>query len=339
MQRNHHIDAAKFVLVLFVVLGHTVESSRDVPGFELLYRWLYLFHMPAFVFLSGMVSSEIIDGQRARALLYSVLLPFLLHQFLLAGVNAYFSGKWRLSPSMPGWALWYLMSLLCWRILLPVVVALRYPVLIAVLVSLIAGLDSHIGREWSLSRTLALLPFFVAGYMWRKGGAGLTLPAFDWRLALIGMVQILGVAYVAQRINIRWLYWFSSYSSLGADALTGIVYRGSLIVIGALGLICILSLVSRCQWKLQWVGELGAASMAPYLLHVYALTVVKNLWGSAWLQSLPVATAWVVALLGSVALTMGCSLIGHRLPWIFNFSWLDHEFRRRATQPGSQRSP
>lgn len=48
-------DNAKLVLVGLVVLGHTLSRGiqQSVPSAHALYLFVYLFHMPAFVFLAA----------------------------------------------------------------------------------------------------------------------------------------------------------------------------------------------------------------------------------------------------------------------------------------------
>ena len=51
-KREYRFDNAKFILILLVVFGHILEhfQGRYVPG---IYRTVYLFHMPMFIFISG----------------------------------------------------------------------------------------------------------------------------------------------------------------------------------------------------------------------------------------------------------------------------------------------
>lgn len=55
--RDTYWDSLKFVLIFLVVLGHMIEpyitSSKVILA---VYNFIYLFHMPLFVFVSGRFS-------------------------------------------------------------------------------------------------------------------------------------------------------------------------------------------------------------------------------------------------------------------------------------------
>lgn len=65
VQRINYIDIAKCVAILCVVIGHVL--CYDLYGFDFawkkssLMRFIYSFHMPLFIFLSGLVSVTIME--------------------------------------------------------------------------------------------------------------------------------------------------------------------------------------------------------------------------------------------------------------------------------------
>lgn len=65
MKRLDYIDIAKCFAILCVVIGHTL--CYDLYGFErawkesALMQFIYSFHMPLFIFLSGIVSVTVIE--------------------------------------------------------------------------------------------------------------------------------------------------------------------------------------------------------------------------------------------------------------------------------------
>ncbi|THU04581.1 hypothetical protein E9531_04150 [Lampropedia puyangensis] len=328
-QRNKHLDAAKGVLVFLVLLGHVLHYSRQVPILDVLYRWLYLFHMPAFVFLSGMVSSSILDSRRARALLFSVLLPFLVHQAVQSGLLAYLIHKpWQWALSQPVWAMWYLSSLLCWRLMLPLLAQLKYPLFVSVAIALLAGLDAEIGTAWSLSRTFGFLPFFVAGYLWGQRSEKLSLPSLHWGWAVMGLSALLLVAVLTRHASISWWYWFVGYSALGASATTGMLYRALLLLCGAVGVVSILSLVGAIK-DVNRLAVLGAASITPYLLHMYVIVVADHVGMGGWIASLPAAIGVAVVVCCTMLLTWVLAQVGRKFPGFCDFSWLE---RHAVTQ-------
>lgn len=57
VRRSLALDNVKLILVFLVVLGHMVELALVLESTPLylnaLYGWIYLFHLPAFVIVSG----------------------------------------------------------------------------------------------------------------------------------------------------------------------------------------------------------------------------------------------------------------------------------------------
>jgi len=113
-ERLHYIDYSKAVAIFFVVLGHVllfVMSGEKSPVLGYLTEWIYSFHMPLFVFLSGLVirtsfmnNSEIISDLYKR--FRQLIVPFLLFGII---ITLMWGLTWRdlfISDGKSG--LWYL---------------------------------------------------------------------------------------------------------------------------------------------------------------------------------------------------------------------------------------
>lgn len=53
--RDFRIDGLKFILIVLVILGHSINVfglEKDIPT-QYIFQWIYLFHMPLFALLSG----------------------------------------------------------------------------------------------------------------------------------------------------------------------------------------------------------------------------------------------------------------------------------------------
>lgn len=119
--RNYLIDNSKGLLIFLVVLGHSLEFIRkDYEVARLLYVFIYEFHMPVFVFISGYLSKNVEKGRRNAV--RNFLTPFLLFNIiwnLITLVGPLFlRGEFTELPSeqafsffTPGWALWYIFAM------------------------------------------------------------------------------------------------------------------------------------------------------------------------------------------------------------------------------------
>lgn len=78
--RNYLIDNSKGLLIFLVVLGHSLEFIRkDYEVARLLYVFIYEFHMPVFVFISGYLSKNVEKGRRNAV--RNFLTPFFTIQY------------------------------------------------------------------------------------------------------------------------------------------------------------------------------------------------------------------------------------------------------------------
>ena len=113
-ERIKSIDFCKGIAILLVVLGHATEHTNASLSYDWLYEYIYSFHMPLFMFISGFVfyknKYNWIDIKK-RA--YQLLVPFFVYQII---VSLIFSGNfsyatWFYNIKSPGQFLWYLLVL------------------------------------------------------------------------------------------------------------------------------------------------------------------------------------------------------------------------------------
>ena len=165
--RDPWFDNAKMLLVTLVVVGHSWTLLPQGTAVQLGYDWLYLWHMPAFVMVTGYLSRRFTYSWRnMRRLVTTVVVPYLLFEGLFAAFRVYVGGETleRLWLN-PHWPLWYLVALFFWRLATPFFRRTALPLTLAVGVSLVGGIAGI--ETLDLSRTTGILPFFVAGLLAR----------------------------------------------------------------------------------------------------------------------------------------------------------------------------
>lgn len=173
MYRNVYLDNVKGYLIVLVVLGHILgffRANLDVARWLLMF--IYIFHMPAFVFLSGYFSDEKKGGFTDRRLFFRNLLPFIICQLLFIFITYSFNpmtNKELLRAILiPRYALWYVYCLFFWRLVLPYFIKLPNPMGLSIFIGLIGGFLPGNGYILSISRLLAFFPFFMSGYYAKK---------------------------------------------------------------------------------------------------------------------------------------------------------------------------
>ena len=75
--RDPFLDNAKYLAIILVVGGHLIEGLRDVAYAHALYFFVYLFHMPLFIVVSGYLSRNFtFSGGKARKLITGLGSPW-----------------------------------------------------------------------------------------------------------------------------------------------------------------------------------------------------------------------------------------------------------------------
>lgn len=299
--RDPWFDNAKMALVTLVVIGHAwvVLPSTGLTGH--LYDFLYAWHVPAFVFVTGYLSQRwTYTRTRMWQLVRTVAVPYVLFEAAIALFRIHVGGEemenlWR----DPHWPMWYLSALFFWRLLTPVFKDMRGGLVVAVGVSLVAGL--YAGDTLDVARILGLLPFFVMG-----------LKATPERLELLRgrAVQVCSVGVFAaiwlltSRTDdwaaTEWLYYRSRYAELDVSDGEAFLTRATLLVLGTLGAWAFLALVPRVR---GWFTTMGAFTLVVYLFHGF---VVKGLEyaGYGGLFEGRVALGLLVTTLGSIGVSL-----------------------------------
>lgn len=65
-ERNYLFDNLKFLLIVLVVFGHSLEEISLEHNYAIIRAWIYSFHMPVFVFISGYFRKVYDGGAKVR---------------------------------------------------------------------------------------------------------------------------------------------------------------------------------------------------------------------------------------------------------------------------------
>lgn len=167
-ERVYKYDNIKALLIFLVVLGHMVRPFViGNAGSSFVYFSIYLFHMPAFIYLMGMFTKPSIKRIK---LFISLYIPFQIAYFFLLKYITIEDSYVSFSLIEPVWIIWYLLAVVVYSALVFVIPKalskkIKYIVVIsACVIALLIGYVSFVGMEFSLSRIIVFLPFFLAGY-------------------------------------------------------------------------------------------------------------------------------------------------------------------------------
>ncbi|WP_051247949.1 acyltransferase family protein [Nocardioides halotolerans] len=264
-------DNAKMALVLLVVVGHAWTLLPHSALNDHLYDFLYAWHVPAFVFVTGYLSrSFTYEPRRLWQLVRTLVVPYVLFECALALFRIYVGGE-KLEDLFqdPHWPMWYLAALFFWRLMTPIFK--RLPTLVAistaVVVSLVAGL--YAGDTLDVARVLGLLPFFVLGLVSTKDAMERLRAPWVRKAAVVYFAAVAVLTtWTDQLAQTEWLYYRSQYGELDVSDGRALLTRAALITIGMLGAWSFVALVPRIA---GWFTRMGAATLVVYLFHGFVI--------------------------------------------------------------------
>lgn len=323
--RDHSLDNIRFFLILSVVFAHLLEVCPPFAGSQLLYKLIYSFHMPAFIFLFGYNAR--FTGKR---ILFRWCLPYLFFQTVYLLFSRFVlceRADWNYGT--PYWLLWYLLACIFYQLLLPLLdtenkTRQLLTVGIAFGFSLLVGFVDVIGYFLSLSRFFVFLPFFLLGYYCKKNG-WLDAPAKNTRFALL--FGSLGVIL----LSLPFLYYVNLpdgllYGSYSYAACGGALWMRLAVCFLSLSWIVFLFAGVR-PWlnkKVFLLTSIGQNTWPVFLLHGFMIKLLP-VYGQSLLSS-----PWLVLLLScAILLLLGNKFLSRGIYYI-SFSWLERLFRKKA---------
>ncbi len=312
MARDPWLDNAKMTLVTLVVIGHLWAVLPDTTFNDHFYDFLYLWHIPAFVFVTGYLSRSF-EWTRAKllGLLTTVVVPYVIFESLYALFRIRV-GDERFDDlyADPHWPLWYLAALFFWRLATPVLK--RHPVAIPASIALSVVGGAYAGETLDLARVIGLLPFFVLGLHTTSDRlAALRTP----RASLVGGVVLLAVLALAGLTDVligtEWLYYRARYDTLGVSDTTGMAIRLGLLAVGTAAAVAFLALVPR---RAGWYAEAGRWTLVVYLFHGFFVKGIGYTGFGDWADTHGVPAWALTTLIGiAVALLLSWDPLARRL--------------------------
>ena len=264
--RNPKYDTMRFLLLLLVIVGHEMELFLN--GWVVyLYKIIYTFHMPAFMFLTGKFAK--FDKKR---ILKHLCLPYVVFQSLYLCCAAVVStGKEiKIQFTTPYWILWYLLAIIFCYMLIPLLPKKESAwavavVFVSVLVSILVGYEKTIGYYLTLSRFFVFLPFFLYGY-YHDRIVQLAKKRINFKLSMqiiLSLSAVLLGEYIIIRGDIpkELLYGSYGYAACGSSPMARII-----VMITAFSWIhLLLNILPNVQ--IPVVSALGKNTMPVFILH------------------------------------------------------------------------
>lgn len=243
--------------MLLVVFAHILlpfQLSETIDG---IFDYIYIFHMPAFVFLSGYF------GKSEKSCSFESIVKLAFLYFIFNSVMWFIYGDGAILQPM--YSYWYLLALIAWRLTARYLARFESITLLLVAVAFLVGFFPSINNTLAVSRIIAFYPFYMAGYLFSEEKAEkFTNTALSRRLpkGLLWLVGA-GVVAVASRTYFRFtddeLLMVRYFNTMDAFA------RLVIFAVAAMAITAILHLTPNK--KIPLLSMMGRNSLWIFVIH------------------------------------------------------------------------
>ncbi|MGZ9584812.1 acyltransferase family protein [Paenibacillus marinisediminis] len=262
----------RFLLIVTVFVSNAIEPLiYRIPEMKAIFLWIYTFHMPLFVGVTGYFARRSLTGPAGNRVLIQIALQYIIFQ----SIYSFFDYTLFQVPGtkhsffVPFLLLWFLVGHVIWRLLMRLFIhwKVRYPVLLSIVLGILVGFIPVSGTWLALSKTFVYFPFFIIGYSWN----------FNWfrshmhvwkRLtgAAISALLLVGMFYAAPYMEPSWLMNSMTFRELGwlSSDLHPIVYR---LCIYGIEFIAAAAFLAWVPQRTCAVTDLGKRTLYVFLIH------------------------------------------------------------------------
>ena len=164
MKRYELWDNLKAILIICVVVGHFADRmAAGNPSFRELRLFIYPFHMPLFIFISGLFHS---NKNLLRRTIFLISIGYVWKVTRTVSVMLLY-GQYHFSLLSEGGVPWFMYALAAFGVLTWILRKqnLKWILFLGILVACFAGYDRSIGDFLCISRIVIFYPCYLAGVL------------------------------------------------------------------------------------------------------------------------------------------------------------------------------
>ncbi|MGL9746718.1 acyltransferase family protein [Enterococcus sp. DIV0170] len=302
-KRDAYFDNAKLFLMILVVFGHFLQPFvNDHPLYDDLYYFIFTFHMPAFILISGYFAKS--GPKPIVSLVKKLLLPYIFFQLLYSGYYTMIGlqDSFSLDLGIPQWSLWFLLSLFCWNLLLHLTkrFSVKQVLIGSIIIAVLVGYFPIFDRYLAIQRTLTFFPYFMVGYVIPKSWIE-KLKNFPQKwVALVLFVSLFLFIQGNDLINKYWVFGSKPYEDYLSNPLLGGPQRLMFFAAGLIGIVAFLMLVPK---ERRFFSNWGKNTLTVYLLHGFLVKGLRALDVDFEISSLELLLLFIGSMLLTVLLS------------------------------------
>ena len=271
------LDNVKAVLVFCVVFGHIIgyNTEDEAPFYQALFLFIYSFHMPLFIFISGYFHK---NKDIKNKIVYYLVLGGMLRIIIFAVNNLILKAPGSLSFLTTDGCAWFLFALAAYTAIEYLLrnYSPKLVLILALILACFAGYDTDIDDFLVLSRIIVFFPFYHAGCCAQRGAAFMNFLKPENKLRRYGYFFICVLALCAWAaicvFNLEGVYelrpFFTGRHPFGemySDSFSGLLTRLLCYAITFIAAASVLYLVP--DRKIPLLSKTGERSLAVYFWH------------------------------------------------------------------------
>ena len=189
-ERSAYWDNIKGFLIILVVFAHILFPFQNtVSGIDAAVDYIYMFHMPAFVFISGFF------GKSERSHSFESIIRLIFLYFVFNSIMWFIGGF--SSLLVPAYSYWYLIALIVWRLTAHHIAGFREINLILFVTALFAGFYPSLDNTFAVARIIGFYPYYMIGYQLRREKSSVLQNQPYAKRAAAGVLVLTGAAVLA----------------------------------------------------------------------------------------------------------------------------------------------
>ncbi|KIL50259.1 hypothetical protein KP77_16340 [Jeotgalibacillus alimentarius] len=280
-KRDYYFDNAKFILIFLVVFGHAIQSSIEEDALLMTtYQTIYFFHMPAFILIAGYFAKANYSKGLFLKLLKKLIVPYFIFQVIYT-IYYYFlrnENNIEIDPFNPQWALWFLVSLFFWSLLLILfvdVLKLKWKAAmgISIILGVMVGFVNDYTSTLSLSRTFVFFPFFLAGHYLNREFFSKIASKKGQIFSVLSILVVFISIYLLPDWSSRWLFGSHSYEDLGTPVEASPLLR---LLIYGVSFWLVIAFFSLSPVNKTFFTKWGLNTLYVYLFHGFIIQFYRE---------------------------------------------------------------
>lgn len=279
-ERDYWFDNAKAILIVAVVVGHLANGifSTSTPWVVALQKYIYVFHMPVFMVISGRFAKKRIDRGDWVTVINKLIVPYVVLQtamLLLYSATGYSSIS-SFSYFKPLFGLWYFFTIAIYCLISPYIVKCKWALPISLVVGLGIGFFPHVFYG-GFHRIFCFYPFFLFGYY--THGMSFSFCKKIWFRALSVIVIIASGLFVLKYnrdISFELLCMNKVYEFIAKDVDTTIT--GAFLMNIArylIGFLFFFFILGVTPSKKTFFTYIGTNSSYVYAIHLFLIVYLR----------------------------------------------------------------